>query len=168
MKISVRYLNHDMIKPSNNVGLASVVEYLTYKVLINFTILRSFIPPKVQKMTPKLCQICGWEICIIPKGMQIDFNILRTRLVIYLQQKSVRCHTRNSLFITTSYEHFKHKVFPDGNFLQTTIKDEDQCIICITIKPKNLINIKCDLSFVMNGLSIIFLMKNYMMNQMLH
>ena len=114
MKISVRYLNHDMIKPSNNVGLASVVEYLTYKVLINFTILRSFIPPKVRKKTPKSHQICGCEPCINPKDMQIDLNIYITTLVIDLQHNSVGRYTRNILFSAKSAAHYKDKVFTYG------------------------------------------------------
>ena len=40
-------------------------------------------------MTPKLHQSCGCELCIIPKDMNIDLNIFITRLVTYLQHKSV-------------------------------------------------------------------------------
>ena len=38
--ISFRYLHNDMIKPSENGWLASVVDYVTQKVLIIYTILR--------------------------------------------------------------------------------------------------------------------------------
>ena len=65
-------LHNDTIKPFENGGLASVVYSMTHKLLIGDTTLSSFIPPQVQKMTPKLCQICGCEIWIIPKYMQID------------------------------------------------------------------------------------------------
>ena len=102
MDISVRDLQNDAIKSSENGTLASVVDYMTHKVLISDTTLRSFIPLQVRKMTPKLCQICICEICIIPNDMHIYLNISRTRLVIYLQQKYVVIHTRNSLFSTTS------------------------------------------------------------------
>ena len=75
MDISVRDLQDDMIKLFDNDGLASVVEYVTHKVLISDTTLRSFIPPKFRKMTSKLRQICGCELFIIPKDIQIDLNI---------------------------------------------------------------------------------------------
>ena len=108
MDISVRGLQNYMIKPSGNSGLASVVDYVTHKLLVSDTKLRSFIAPKVRKMTPKLCQICGCEICIITQDTQIDLNILITILVTYSQQKSFGIHTRNSLFSTTSAEHYKY------------------------------------------------------------
>ena len=69
MYISVSYLHNDMIKSSENDGLASVFDFVTNKVLISDTILRSFIPLQVRKTTPKLCHICGFDICIIPKDM---------------------------------------------------------------------------------------------------
>ena len=51
-----------MIKTSDNGGLASVVDSVTHKVLISDTTLRSFIPPQVCKITPKVRQICGWDL----------------------------------------------------------------------------------------------------------
>ena len=69
MKISFRDLRNDMIKPSKNGGLASVVDSVINKVLISDTTLRSFIPPTVRKITPKLRQIFGCDICIISKDM---------------------------------------------------------------------------------------------------
>ena len=147
MDTSVRYLHNDMIKPSKNGKLGSVVDYETLKALLIDTTLRSFIPTQVHKMTPKLHQICGYDIWIIPKDIHIDLNDFRTGLVIYLQHKSVRRHTRDSLFSTTIASHYKHKVFQDGEFLQTTIKDAAQCITCLPTKPKNMIHIKCTLGF---------------------
>ena len=85
MYISVRYLHNDMIKSSENDGLASVFYFVTDKLLISDTRLRLFIPLKVRKMTPKLRQICGCELCIIPKDMQIYLNIFRTIIVTDLQ-----------------------------------------------------------------------------------
>ena len=61
MDIYVRYIQNDTIKLSMNGGLTSVVDYVTQKVLISDTALRSFIPPQVRKMTPKLRQICRCE-----------------------------------------------------------------------------------------------------------
>ena len=86
MEVSVRDLQNYMIKPFENGGLASVVDYVTQKVLIYDTTLRSFIPPQVRKMTHKLRHISGCEICIIPKDMHIDLNIFITILVTNLQQ----------------------------------------------------------------------------------
>ena len=160
MKIYVRGLNNDMIKPSKNYGLTSVVDFVTYKELINGTTLRSFITPQVRKMTPKLRQICRCELCIILKDMHIDLNRFITGLVIYLEQKSVGRHTRNSLFSTTSDAHYKDKVLTYGEILHATIKDAAQCINCIPIKPKNTIHIKCDYFFNINVPSKILLMKN--------
>ena len=114
INISVRDLHNDMIKPSKNSGLASVADSVTQKVLINDTILRSFIPPKVRKKTPKSHQICGCEPCINPKDMQIDLNIYITTLVIDLQHNSVGRYTRNILFSTKSAAHYKDKVFTYG------------------------------------------------------
>ena len=51
-----------MIKPYENGGLESLVDYVAHKLLISDTTLSSFIPPQVYKTTPKLCQICGCEI----------------------------------------------------------------------------------------------------------
>ena len=59
MYISVRGLQNDMIKPFENGGLDSVVDSVTQKLIISDTTLRSFIPPQVCEMTPKLCQVCG-------------------------------------------------------------------------------------------------------------
>ena len=70
--ISVRDIHNDMIKPSNNGGLASVVDSMTQKLLISDTSLRLLIPPQVRKVTPKLRHIYGCEICIITKDMHID------------------------------------------------------------------------------------------------
>ena len=72
----------------------SAVDSVTHKLLISDTTSRSFSPPHVRKITPKLRQICGCVICIITKDMHIDLNIFRTRLVTYLQQNSVGRHTR--------------------------------------------------------------------------
>ena len=57
MDISVRYLHNDMIKQFDNGGLAIIVGYVTHKVLISDTTLRSFISPKIRNMTPKLRKI---------------------------------------------------------------------------------------------------------------
>ena len=109
--ISVRDLHNDMIKPSENSGLASVVDSVTQKVRMLDTTLRSFIPPQVCKMTPKLRQICGCKLCNIPKYMQIDLKILRTIIVIYLQHKYIGRHTHKILFSTTSATHDKDIFF---------------------------------------------------------
>ena len=85
-----------------------------------------FIPPHVRKMTPKLLQICGCEIFIIPKDMWIDLNIFRERLVTDLQHNSIRRHTRNSLFSTTSVACYKDNMFPDGECLHAIIKYDTQ------------------------------------------
>ena len=84
MDIYVRDICNNMIKPYGNFVLVSVVDYVTHKALIIDTALRSFIPPQVRKMTPKLCQIFRCEICIILKDMQIGLNRFRTMLAIDL------------------------------------------------------------------------------------
>ena len=94
--------------------------------MISDRTLRSFIPPQVQKITPKLRQVCGCEICIIPKDMQLGSNIFRTIPGIYLQHNSVWRHTHNSLFSTISATHYKDKVFPYGECLHATIKSAAQ------------------------------------------
>ena len=100
--------------------------------------------------------------------MQIDSNRIIKIIVIYLQQKYIGRHTRKILFSTTNAAHYKDKVFPYGECLHATIKYEVQWITCIPIKPNNMINIKCDLGFMMNVMSKLFLMNNYMMDQMIH
>ena len=55
--------------------------------------------------------------------MHIDLNIFRTIPVTDLRHKYLGRHTRNSLFSTTSAAHYKDKVFPDGECLHATIKD---------------------------------------------
>ena len=126
MEIYVKDLHNYMIKPFDTGGLTSVVYSVTHKVLKIDTILRSFMPPQVSKITPKLRQICGCEVCIIPKDIHIDLNIFRTILVTYLQQKSVGSHTHNILFSTTSAAHYKYEVFPYGECLHATIKYSDR------------------------------------------
>ena len=59
---------------------------MTHKVLISNTTLKLFIPPQVWKMTPKLRQISGCELWIIPKNMDIGLNKFIPRIVIYLQK----------------------------------------------------------------------------------
>ena len=81
MDISVRYLHNYIIETFYNIVLASVVYYVTHKVLISDTPLSSFIPQQVCKMTPKLRQICGCEICIILKDMKVNLNIYITIIV---------------------------------------------------------------------------------------
>ena len=85
--------------------MASIVDSVTHIVLIIDTTLRLFIPSQVRKMTPKLRQICGCELCIITKNMNNDLNISRTRPVKDFQQKYVGRHTGKILFITTSDAH---------------------------------------------------------------
>ena len=79
--------------------------------------------------------------------MHIDLNIFIIKLVSDLQQKSVGRHMRNSAYITTISEHYKDKLFPDGECLHATIKVAAQCISCNHIKPKNIIHMKCSLGF---------------------
>ena len=114
MDIYVRDLQNGMIKPSVNGGLASLTDFVTQEVLISDTTFGSFITQNVCTMTPELRQICGCEICVIQKDVNIDLNTFRTILVTYLQQTYVTRHTHNRLFITTSAAHYKDKVFPDG------------------------------------------------------
>ena len=96
MDFSVRYMHNGVIKPSDNGGLDSVDDQATRKVLISDTTLRLFIPPQGRKMNPRLRQICGCDICIVPKDIQIDLNIFITNIVTDLQQKYTGRHTRNS------------------------------------------------------------------------
>ena len=103
MDISVRDLHNDMIKTSENARLESVVDSVTQKILISDITLRSVILPQFRKMTLKLRQICGYDLCIIPKHIHIEFIIFRTILVTYLQHSHLGRHTHNSLFITTNY-----------------------------------------------------------------
>ena len=134
-----------MIKPSDNVGLDSVVDSVTRKFLIIDTTLRPCKPPKFCKMTPKLRQICGCNLFVITKDMQIDLNRYITKLVSDLQQKSVRRNTHNSAFSTISDAHWKDNVFLDGECFYANIKDAAQCISFNLIKPNNLIHIQCAL-----------------------
>ena len=60
MDISARYLHNDMIKPSENGGLESVVNSVKQRFLIIDRTLRLFIPPQVCKPNPILHQICGY------------------------------------------------------------------------------------------------------------
>ena len=126
MELYVSYLHSDMIKQYDNGGLESVVDSVTQKYLINYTTLRSFIPPQVRKITPILRQICGYQLCIIPKDLHNGLNIFITNLVTYLQQKSVGVHTLNSEYINKSPAHYKKKLFPYGDFLHANIKDAAQ------------------------------------------
>ena len=77
MEINVCDFKNDIIKPSDNGGLASVVDSVTHKLLISDPTSTPFIPPQVRKMTPKLRQFFGCEICIITKDMNIVLNIFR-------------------------------------------------------------------------------------------
>ena len=127
--------------------MVSVVDPVTQKLMISDTTLRSFIPPQVRKMTNKLRHICRCELCVVPKDMHIDLNIFRIRLVTYLKQNYVGIHTCNSLFSTKIYSRLKITVFPDGECLHANIKYAAQCIICLSIKPNNMIHIKFALVF---------------------
>ena len=95
-EISVWDQYNDIIKPSRNGGLESVVDSVIHKILISNTKLMSFIRTKSRKRTPKLRQICGFELYIITKDMHIDLNISIKNIVTDLQQKSVEIHTHNS------------------------------------------------------------------------
>ena len=64
--LSGRMDRHSVYSP------ASVINSVTQKVPTSDAKLRSFIPPQVLKMNPKLCQICGYAICIITKVIHID------------------------------------------------------------------------------------------------
>ena len=81
MEIYDRDIHNDMIKPFENGGWSSVADSVTRKVLISDTILRLFIPQQVRKMTPKLLQICGCEIFIVPKDVKIDLDRFRKIIV---------------------------------------------------------------------------------------
>ena len=76
--------------------------------------------------------------------MHIDLNIFITNLETNLQKKSVGIHEFNGSYSTASAEHYKQKVFSDGDFLHANTKYADQCISCNTIKPKNIILGFCD------------------------
>ena len=168
MEICVRDFHNDIIKPSDIGWLESIVHLFTHKLLISDSTLRSFITPQVRKMTPRLLQICGCDICITPKDMQIYLNIFRNNLVSELQHKSVGRHTRTISYRTKSVAQYKDKMFTDGECLHDVIKYAAQLISCTPIKAKNIINMKCALSFVMNVLSPLLLMKNSMMDQIIH
>ena len=119
----------------------------TNKLLISDTILRSFVPPQVSKTTPRLRQICGYELCIIPKDMQIYLNRPRTKLVSVLQHKYDGRNKLNSSYITTSAAHYNDKVFSDSECLHATIKYACQFISFTPIKPDNIIHMQCALGF---------------------
>ena len=57
MDIYVRNIQNYMIKTSENGKLGSVVNSVTQEFLIIYKKLRSFIPPKVRKLTPILHHI---------------------------------------------------------------------------------------------------------------
>ena len=96
--------------------------------------------------------------------MHIDLNIFITNIETNLQKKSVGIHEFNGSYSTASAEHYKQKVFSDGDFLHANTKYADQCISCNTVKPKNII-----LGFfVISFISTTFLMKNYMIDQIIH
>ena len=67
MKIYVRDTHIDMIKSYENGELYCVFDSETQKFLIIDTTLRSFIPPQIRKMSPRLRHICGCKIFIISK-----------------------------------------------------------------------------------------------------
>ena len=117
-----------MIKLYENCWLDNVVYSVTHKFLISDTTLRSFIPPQVRKITSRLRQICGCDIYIIPKYIQIDLNIIISNLATNLQQKYIGRHTCNSVFSTKSDAHYKEEVFPDVDFLHAAIKYAAHCI----------------------------------------
>ena len=56
-------------------------------------------------------------------------------------------HTHNSVHSTISASHYKDRVFPDVECLDATIKYKTQCISYTTIKPDNIIHMKCALVF---------------------
>ena len=113
MDISVRNLNNDMIKPSENGGLKSVIYLVTQKFLISDKTLRLFIPPQVWKMNPGLRKIWKCELFIIPKYTKVDLNIYETKLLRYLQQNSDWGHTRKNIFSTINDAYYKEKLYPD-------------------------------------------------------
>ena len=134
------------------------------KFLISDTTLIPFIPPQVSKMTLILLHICGCKICIIPKDIHIGLNRFRIIIVTCLKHNYSGIHTHNRLFSTTIYVPYKNKVFLYNECLHANIKYAAQCITCIPIKPNNMIYIKFASDFLMNLLSTIFLMKNYMLD----
>ena len=99
MKIYNRDLHNDTIKTSDNGGLESIVDYMTQKVLIIDTTLRSFIRPKVCKMTIKLRHICGCELCIITKARKIDLNIFIKKPVIYIYNRNLFWKTHATVYL---------------------------------------------------------------------
>ena len=62
IEISVRDILNELIKPSNNRGLAIIVDFVTQKLLISDKKFRSFIPPQNWKITPKLRQIFRYKL----------------------------------------------------------------------------------------------------------
>ena len=123
-----------MIKPYDNGGLVSVVDSITHKFLISDTKLRSFIPTQVRKMNPKFYQICGCDICIITKDVQIYLNIFIIRPVIYLQHKYVGRHTRN-IFLVLQVMHITNiRYFQVVNFYMLISK------ILLSVSPLFLLN----------------------------
>ena len=100
--------------------------------------------------------------------MQLVLNIFRTKLVSNLQQKYVGIYIQNSELSNKSAAHYNDKMFPDDKFLYATINDGSHCTLCNPIKPRNIIHIKLDLGFVVNIISTLFLLKNYIMDQMIH
>ena len=157
MVISVRDIYNDLIKPFQNFRLVVVFYSVKQKLLISDTTLRSFVPPQVRKITPELRQICGCEICVIPKDIHFYLNKFRTRPVTYLQHNYVGRHTRFFLFSTISTAHYKDIVFPDIEYLNATIKYAAHCITCLPIKPDNIIHIECDSIYLNEFMSTISL-----------
>ena len=92
MEISVRDLQDDMIKPSENGGLTSVVDSATHEVLISDTTLSSFIPPQVQKMM----------LNRVP-GTQSHVNSLKT-IRAKPQSMTEKCHT------VRRFKHFRQLI----------------------------------------------------------
>ena len=80
LEISFREPHNDMNKPVTKGGLEGAIDD-DGKQILSDTMLRSLLPTNMRRMTERHKMMCGCEVCITPKRLQLTLNSWRLRFL---------------------------------------------------------------------------------------
>jgi hypothetical protein len=87
LEIPFRELHNLLISPVSEGGFAEARDK-SGKVVISDTALRYLAPPQLRKMTARHKQMCGCEMCITIRSLQLSLNAFRVRYARTLQKSA--------------------------------------------------------------------------------
>ena len=87
LQISIRELHNDLVAAAERGDLPELLDS-NGRMIISDTRLRSILPPQLRRATQRHKQMCGCEVCLVPRSHQQSLNAFRCRHIRTLQRKA--------------------------------------------------------------------------------